>query len=430
MLAWPWEALYDPEGTTLVHTCRIERQLDELNDPLPLPNNLPTDSIHILLVIARPYADEDVDCHALARPLVELSLEQALPIRVDVLRPPTLDQLRKTLAEKPGFYHIVHFDGHSGYGSSDSDHSSSKHSYQDSQSKLIFETQDGKQDAIEAERLTQLLSEYRIPITVLNACQSARIDENADDPFASVAAALLKAGMRSVVAMGYNLYVSAAQQFVPAFYHHLFQHGSVAEATRAGRQAMLAHPQRTCSRIAGHDAGDIAALTQSLAAFAMNNLNFQHAGRLCKNLADHYHQHNDDEGLAITYHQLDSIDQEQWYLKSLDISEHQGKEHLVASTYHQLGRIAQAQQDFACTERWYLKSLAISEKQRNEHGAANTYAFLGLLYQLQQRWIGAAQWFIKAAVGFIKTNDKHSIANVTKDYIGLLQQSDEQYHDE
>ena len=246
VLAWPWEALEDREGTTLAHACRIERQLNELHDPRPLPDNLPTDSINILLVIARPYGDEDVGYHTLARPLVELSQEQTVPVRVDVLRPPTFDQLRDDLAGRPGFYHIVHFDGHGGYGNGDAH--ASRHSYKGPQGKLIFETLAGKEDPIEAERLTQLLSEYNVPITVLNACQSARIDEHADDPFASVAAALLKAGMRSVVAMGYNLYVSAAQQFVPAFYRSLFRQGSVAEATRAGRQAMLSHPQRVCTR--------------------------------------------------------------------------------------------------------------------------------------------------------------------------------------
>lgn len=94
--------------------------------------------------------------------------------------------------------------------------------------------------------LSELLAEYRIPIMVLNACQSARIDEQAEDAFASVAAALLKAGLRSVVAMSYNLYVSGAQQFVPAFYRRLLETVNVAEAVRAGRQAMLAHNQRPC----------------------------------------------------------------------------------------------------------------------------------------------------------------------------------------
>ncbi|MCI5211454.1 MAG: hypothetical protein D3910_22330, partial [Candidatus Electrothrix sp. ATG2] len=57
VLAWPWEALHDPEGGTLAHHCRIERQLSELHDPLPLPDNLPDDRINILLVIARPGGD-------------------------------------------------------------------------------------------------------------------------------------------------------------------------------------------------------------------------------------------------------------------------------------------------------------------------------------------------------------------------------------
>ncbi|MCI5150580.1 MAG: NACHT domain-containing protein, partial [Candidatus Electrothrix sp. MAN1_4] len=43
-----------------------------------------------------------------------------------------------------------------------------------------------------------------------------------------------------------NLYVSGAQQFVPAFYRRLLETANVAEAVRAGRQAMLAHDQRPC----------------------------------------------------------------------------------------------------------------------------------------------------------------------------------------
>lgn len=116
VLAWPWEALHDPENGTLAHRCRIERQLDQLPDPLPLPANLPKDRINLLLVIARPNGDTDVGFHALSRPLVELTRKQKLPVHIDVLRPPTFAQLRQTLHDKPGFYHIVHFDGHGGYG--------------------------------------------------------------------------------------------------------------------------------------------------------------------------------------------------------------------------------------------------------------------------------------------------------------------------
>ncbi|QTR48924.1 tetratricopeptide repeat protein [Candidatus Thiothrix anitrata] len=243
VLAWPWEALHDPEGGILAHHCRIERQLSELHDPQPLPANLPKDRINILLVIARPYGDKDVGFHALSRPLVELTKAQNSPVHIDVLRPPTFDQLRQTLRNKPGFYHIVHFDGHGGYGTPGH---TSPHAFKGMQGMLVFEDDHAEPANVEAGVLSQLMAEHRIPIMVLNACQSAKIDEQADDAFASVATALLKAGIRSVVAMGYNLYVSGAQQFVPAFYQRLLSSGNVAEAARAGRQAMLAHPERVC----------------------------------------------------------------------------------------------------------------------------------------------------------------------------------------
>ena len=246
ILAWPWEALRDPQGTTLAQTCRIERQLSELHDPLPLPDTLARNRINILLIIARPYGETDVGYHALSRPMVELVRKEHLPVHIDVVRPPTFAQLRRRLHEKPGFYHIVHFDGHGGYGADG--HFGSPHTYKGPQGRLIFETEDGDDDAIEAGKLTKLLTEYRIPVMVLNACQAARIDERAQDPFASVAGALLKAGIRSVVAMGYNLYVSGAQRFVPAFYQRLIENGQVAEAVRAGRQAMLEQDARVCAR--------------------------------------------------------------------------------------------------------------------------------------------------------------------------------------
>ncbi len=249
VLGWPWEALRDPQGSTLAHACRIERQLSELHDPLPLPEQLPRERVHILLVIARPYGETDVGYHALARPLVEQVRDRRLPVRLEVLRPPTFANLTEHLRQRPGRYHIVHFDGHGGYGPpGQADAHPDPHSFRGAEGRLIFEDAAGEPDPIPAAKLTALLGEHRIPIMVLNACQSARIDGRASDPFASVAAALLKAGMRAVVAMGYNLYVSAAQQFVPAFYDRLLANGAVAEAVRVGRQAMLLHDRRACAR--------------------------------------------------------------------------------------------------------------------------------------------------------------------------------------
>ena len=245
ILSWPWEALCDPEAGVLAHRAQIERRLNErLSDPPPLSDKLPNDRINILLITARPY-DQDVQYRSISRPLIELIEKKRLPAHVHLLRPPTFDRLREHLGEQPHFYHILHFDGHGGY---QSDLGAGPESFRGAEGRLVFEDDDGKPAPVTAGDLSDLLREYAVPVVVLNACQSAMIDTQAQDPFASVAAALLRSGTRSIVAMAYSLYVRAAQEFLPPFYRALFAKGSVPEAARCGRTELRAHPQR--SRIA------------------------------------------------------------------------------------------------------------------------------------------------------------------------------------
>ncbi len=246
VLAWPWEALEDSGAGLLAQTCQIERRLNEVVDPPSLDERLPRDRVNILLVTARPF-QEDVRYRSISRPLVELVDEHKLAAHVTVLRPPTFDQLRRHLHEHPGHYHILHFDGHGGYGAS-SPGDNTAHALQGSHGVLVFEDKDGKPERVNTEQLSSLLRETAIPAVVLNACQSAMIDAHAEDAFASVAASLIKSGIRSVVAMAYSLYVSGGRQFIPAFYERLFDAGNVAQAVRAGRQQMFAHPNRICAR--------------------------------------------------------------------------------------------------------------------------------------------------------------------------------------
>jgi tetratricopeptide (TPR) repeat protein len=247
ILAWPWEALRDPEAGFLAQTCQIERRLNKLRDPPPLPKSLPNDRVNILLVVARPYGEGDVGFRSIARPMVELIEKEKLPAYVELLRPPTFDQLREHLRQRPGFYHILHFDGHGSY-SAEMPGTGGAHTFQGAEGKLIFETEEGGPDPITAETLSVLLKEHAVPGVVLNACQSAMVGGSADDPFSSVAAALLRSGMRSAVAMAYSLYVSGAQQFLPPFYRRLFAEGSFAGAVRAGRQQMFRQNKRVCVR--------------------------------------------------------------------------------------------------------------------------------------------------------------------------------------
>src|SRR5271157_4735143 len=246
VLGWPWEALHDPQVGQLAQTCQIERRLNTVRKSDKVGQRWPKNQVNILLVTARPY-EGDVRYRSISRPLVELIDKQDLPAQVTVLRPPTFENLREHLRERPNHYHIVHFDGHGSYGVNPAP-SGSPYTLQGPEGQLIFENDQGKPDPITAEQLSVLLRQHHIPAIVLNACQSAMVDQGAKDPFASVAAALLKSGIRSVVAMAYSLYVSGAQEFLPAFYRDLFRTGDVAQAARSGRQRMFQQKDRVCAR--------------------------------------------------------------------------------------------------------------------------------------------------------------------------------------
>lgn len=116
IMSWPWEALYSGNDGWLALRCCIDRQLFCTSDPPSLPADFSQDAIHILYMIPRPYGENDVSYNVLANSLVEYISKNNLPVTVDILRPPTFDQLRKVLYDRPNYYNIVHFDGHGGYG--------------------------------------------------------------------------------------------------------------------------------------------------------------------------------------------------------------------------------------------------------------------------------------------------------------------------
>lgn len=233
VLSWPWEALHDPdESGPLGQRAWIERSL-EIQGGLPAAPERP-ERIDLLLVSPRPLP-QDVGYRRISRPLLETVRSLGLAVRVHVLRPPAFKHLREHLAERPGFYHVLHFDGHGVYAGDAL--AGARRGF------LYFEGAAGK-ELIPGEDLGALLQAAGVPLVVLNACQSAQVDDGAQTAFASVAAALVQGGARSVVAMAYTLTVSGAEQFVPAFYRRLFETGNVAEAVRAGRQRMAEIPSR------------------------------------------------------------------------------------------------------------------------------------------------------------------------------------------
>ena len=106
---------------------------------------------------------------------------------------------------------------------------------------LAFELPGGGSDHVAASRVAAALAAGRVPVVVLNACQSGAMGKELE---ASVATALLKAGCAAVVAMAYRVYAVAAAEFIAAFYESLFAGDSVGQAVTAGRRRLFEHDGR------------------------------------------------------------------------------------------------------------------------------------------------------------------------------------------
>ena len=137
-------------------------------------------------------------------------------------------------------FHAVHFDGHgampgrpAGGGAAGARPSMMAGA---GEGVLAFEKPGGGSDLVTASKVAAVLAEGKVPVAVLNACQSGAVGKELE---ASVATALLRAGCAAVVAMAYSVYAVAAAEFMAAFYETLFTGASVGQAVTAGRQAAV-----------------------------------------------------------------------------------------------------------------------------------------------------------------------------------------------
>ena len=229
LLALPWELMQDPAGGPLatapggIVRCLPSAQLDR-------PITAGGEKLRVLMVIARPRGAADVGYRMIARPMLGRLNSARGRVELTVLRPPTFDALTASLADATADgepFHIVHFDGHGGLVGTEGE--------------LSFERPRGGSDRVRAARLAEALAEGKVPLVVLNACQSGAVGKQLE---AAIATSLLKAGIPSVVAMAYKVYPTAAAAFMSVFYERLFAGVGVAEAITAGRRQMFRHNAR------------------------------------------------------------------------------------------------------------------------------------------------------------------------------------------
>jgi hypothetical protein len=228
VLRLPWELLADKEGHVFSQGIGIRRRLQKATGAPLKPLALP---VRVLVVVSRPEGAGFIDPRAVSRPLLDALDELGERVEVEFLYPPTLKALTNRLRDRQAPpVHVVHFDGHGVYDATLG------------LGYLLFENEAHQADRVDANRLGTLLNRCGVPLMVLNACQSAQQEET--NPYASVAARLIRAGVGSVLAMNYSVLVVAARKFVAAFYGGLADGLTVGQAADAGRFELHADEQR------------------------------------------------------------------------------------------------------------------------------------------------------------------------------------------
>jgi len=196
--------------------------------------------IRILLAICR-LQDDGVPFRSVARHLIRgLSDAAREPFHLEVLRPPTFEQLARRLrvAKAQGEpFHIVHFDGHGLAG------------------EVFFENPELERNRqpVKADELGNLLHETGVPLLILNACRSADSEpleqpEKVSDlhrqirQFGSFAHAVMDCGATGVVAWRYSVFVDTAARYMADLY------AALASGIPLGEAATLARKQLSSRR--------------------------------------------------------------------------------------------------------------------------------------------------------------------------------------
>jgi hypothetical protein len=234
LLSLPWELLHDEDGYLFQggQAARVRRRLPNRKPQPVAATGLP---IRILLVSPRPDDERAgyIDHRISALPLVEAVESLGELATLTVLTPPTLPALEQTLQQAKDAgqpFDVVHFDGHGVY---DREHGLGGLCFEDP--KDLDKLQGRAMKLVNAEELAGMIRARRIPLIFLEACESARTEEN---PTASVAAKLLEQGVTSVVAMSHSVLVETARRFVKAFYEELAHGARVGRAMLAGQSAL------------------------------------------------------------------------------------------------------------------------------------------------------------------------------------------------
>jgi len=227
LAAMPWELLYDKSSRMFYaqsDRTPVVRYLDVISPPRPLTVQGP---LRILAIIASPHGLPRLDverewatiCDALA------DKERAHLVHVDRLPAPTIGELQRWLRHNE--VHVLHFVGHGYFDDRLQD------------GMLMFTDPGGRAVPVSPAVLgTHVRDHDPLRLVVLNACQTARVDDA--DPYSGMAQGLIQQEAAAVVAMQFPISDDAAIVFTREFYGAVADGEALDQAMASARKALLA----------------------------------------------------------------------------------------------------------------------------------------------------------------------------------------------
>lgn len=229
LAVFPWEYLYSSEHggfLTLSDETPIVRYLD-----LPKPiNTAPTvEKIRMVVVVADVLDQLDVTQELSDLQYVLEDPRAHVPVKLDIVRPGTVEGLQQRLSEVDKPIHILHFIGHGQY---DADQGKGL---------LFFEIGNRQPDPVTAERLTHILRNHEsLRLIFLNSCEGAT--SGASNIFSGLAQQLVKSmpsTLMAVIAMQETITDHTAVNLTRNFYQAIAAGDPVDGALAKARNAVF-----------------------------------------------------------------------------------------------------------------------------------------------------------------------------------------------
>jgi hypothetical protein len=263
--AYPWELLHDP-ARGFLFASRRAALIRYVTCELPAPRLLTlgaTDALRLLLVTCRPIDPTlpllmDAERQAIEAGLAEPQADGRIQIEELPAASPTRstwELLSEYLATHAGADapHVVHFDGHGGYGrrcarppagcgilnpADSAVCGCGRRLDGPPQGYLAFEERNKRPHWVSSREVSNALADAGVRLAVLTACKSAAV--GGESVFSGMAPALIQTGIPAVVAMQFSVTADAAKEFTRIFYLALAEAQPLTTAVGQARAALFA----------------------------------------------------------------------------------------------------------------------------------------------------------------------------------------------